>query len=162
MSNSIHSGINSAHIPLPKFILFIWLVALCAFASCKSSATETSIKYTTIVMTTDLVNDSAAIKQYEYYHSKQGVWPEIKKANELSGIKEIQIYRFNNRLVMMYSYPENTDLTKMDSLYNSAGERVKEWGVMMNKFQKSIPGTDTSRKWVKMKLIHHYKNGEYY
>ena len=162
MSNSIQSGINSTHVQLLKFILFGWIVALCFLTSCNNKDTEPNIKYTTIVMTTDLVNDSAAIKQYEFYHSKQGVWPEIKKANELSGIKEIQIYRFNNRLVMMYSYPENTDLTKMDSLYNSAGERVKQWGAMMNKFQKSIPGTDTSRKWVTMKLIHHYKNGEYY
>ena len=162
MSNSILSRLIITHAHLQKFLALGVLLIICVLSACNNQAAEKNTKYTTIVMTTDLVNDSAAIKQYEYFHSKQGVWPEIKKANELSGINEIQIYRYNNRLVMMYSYPENADLTKMDSLYNSAGERVKEWGAMMNKFQRSIPGSDTTQKWVTMKLIHHYKNGVYY
>jgi len=94
-------------------------------------------------------------------HSSKGVWTELKKANMASGIQEIKIYRYGNRLMMMIRVPEGTDLNKMNELYVGADERVKEWGKMMSAFQQSLPGVDTSQKWVDMKLIHHYLEGEY-
>lgn len=138
------------------------LIGLFFLQACSDLAKKKNTPTETMVMTTDLVNDSAAISQYEYFHSKQGVWPELKKANEASGISEIQIFRFGNRLVMMVTYPKNADLAKMDSLYVSADPKVKEWGLLMSAFQKSLPGVDSSQKWVKMKSIHHYKEGTYY
>jgi len=114
-----------------------------------------------MVMTTDLVQDSAIFKIYDSLHSSKGVWPELKKANMASGIQEIKIYRYGNRLMMMIRVPEGTDLNKMNELYVGADERVKEWGKMMSAFQQSLPGVDTSQKWVDMKLIHHYLEGEY-
>jgi len=62
---------------------------------------------------------------------------------------------------MEYSYPEGADLAKMDSLYLSADPNVKEWGKMMSNIQKSLPGVDSTKKWVTLNLIHHYSNGEY-
>lgn len=138
------------------------VICLFFFAACSDLAIKKNAPTETLVMTTDLINDSAAISQYEYFHSKQGVWPELKKANMASGISEIQIFRFGNRLVMMVTYPKNADLAKMDSLYVAADPKVKEWGLLMSKFQKSLPGVDSSQKWVQMKLIHHYKEGNYY
>lgn len=112
-------------------------------------------------MTTDLVQDSAIFKIYDSLHSSKGVWPELKKANMASGIQEIKIYRYGNRLMMMIRVPEGTDLNKMNELYVGADERVKEWGKMMSAFQQSLPGVEPSQKWVDMKLIHHYLEGEY-
>ena len=114
-----------------------------------------------IVMTTDLIMDSAMIRAYDSLHSKNGVWPELKKANMASGIQEIRIYRYDNRLMMMIRVPEGTDMAKMNALYVGADEKVKVWGEMMSNFQRSLPGVDTSQKWVDMKLIHHYLDGEY-
>jgi L-rhamnose mutarotase len=147
---------------IKKISLFPALLVVFCLVACNISKGKTNTSYVTVVMTTDLVNDSAAIQQYEYLHSKQGVWPELKKANEVSGINEIQIYRFDNRLVMMVTYPEHTDVQKMDSLYISSHKRVKEWGELMSKFQQSLPGVDSAQKWVVMKRIHHYKDGQYY
>jgi L-rhamnose mutarotase len=138
------------------------LMVFLFFTACNTVVKKESEPTETMVMTTDLVNDSAAISQYEYYHSSQGVWPELKKANEASGFSEIQIFRFGNRLVMMVTYPKNADLSKMDSLYVASDPKVKEWGELMSKFQQSLPGVDSSQKWVQMKLIHHYKEGNYY
>lgn len=114
-----------------------------------------------IVMTAELVNDSAAIRKYDSLHSASGVWPELKKANLASGIEEIRIYRFANRIVMILDVPEGTDLGRMDSLYVNADPRVREWGALMSGFQRALPGVDSNRKWVGMELIHHYRDGEY-
>jgi L-rhamnose mutarotase len=114
-----------------------------------------------MVMTTDLVRDSALIRIYDSMHSVNGVWPELTKANKASGIEEIRIYRFDNRLVMMLRIPEGADLKKMDSLYVGADPKVAEWGKLMNGFQRALPGMDSMRKWVEMSLIHHYEGGAY-
>ena len=119
------------------------------------------VPLTTVVMMTNLVPDSSVYHFYDSLHSATGIWPSIKKANQLSGIKEIKIYRFEDKVVMEYSYPEGADLAKMDSLYLSADPSVKEWGKMMSNIQKSLPGVDSTKKWVTLNLIHHYSNGEY-
>lgn len=140
-------------------IIFV-LLSIVFFTSCNDSTKENQ-EYTTVVMTTELINDSTVFAFYDSLHSKEGVWPELKKANLASGIKDIKIYRYDNRVVMMFSYPINADPVKMDSLYLAADKKVKEWSDLMSSLQRSLPGIDTTQKWVPMKLIHHYSNGEY-
>jgi len=131
------------------------------FMNCSNEPAQ-SVPLTTVVMMTNLVPDSAVYHFYDSLHSSTGVWPAIKKANELSGIKEIKIYRFEDKVVMEYSYPEDADLAKMDSLYLSADTSVKIWNQMMSNLQRSLPGVDSTKKWSKMNLIHHYSNGNYF
>jgi L-rhamnose mutarotase len=131
-----------------------------ACMACNSKA-EKKIEYSTMVFTTDLVNDSALIRSYDSLHSKTGVWPELKKANLASGIHEVKIYRVNNRLFMMVTVPADADLAKVDSLYLGSDKKIKVWNDMMANFQRALPGMDTTRKWSSMELIHHYADGEY-
>lgn len=114
-----------------------------------------------IAMTTDLVQDSTIYRIYDSLHSNRGVWPELKKANMASGIREIKIYRFDNRLMMLLVLSDEADLSKMDSLYVNSDKKIRLWGEMMSRFQKALPGMDSSAKWVEMKLVHHYLDGEY-
>jgi L-rhamnose mutarotase len=139
-----------------------WIVIslILTHIACNGSR-ESKAKKRWLVMTTELVNDEGIIMIYDSLHAKNNVWPALKKANQASGIEEIKIYRYGNRLTMMVMISEDTDLKKMDSLYVAADERVKEWGKMMNNFQRSLPGVDSTQKWVEMKLIHHYEDGEY-
>ena len=130
------------------------------FMYCSNKPAQ-SVPLTTVVMMTNLVPDSAVYHFYDSLHSSTGVWPAIKKANEMSGIKDIKIYRFEDKVVMEYSYPEGADLAKMDSLYLSADTSVKIWNQMMSNLQRSLPGVDSTKKWSKMNLIHHYSNGNY-
>ena len=145
-----------------KKIFFYLLVAIffLLFQACKNSP-KAQQELTTLVMTTELINDPAVFALYDSLHGKEGVWPALKKANMASGISEIKIYRFNNRVVMMFSFPANADQVKMDSLYLAADTKVQEWNILMSSLQKSLPGMDTTQKWVPMKLIHHYSGGEY-
>jgi L-rhamnose mutarotase len=118
-------------------------------------------EYKTLVYTTDLVNEPELIRIYDSLHAKTGVWPELKKANLVSGIHEVKIYRVGNRLFMMITVPANADLVKVDSLYLAADKKIQVWNEMMANFQRALPGMDTTRKWSSMELIHHYSGGEY-
>ena len=148
--------------PLNSFLKGVasLLLIISLFINCTPNSTQ-SVPLITVVMMTNLVPDSAVYHFYDSLHSSTGVWPAIKKANELSGIKEIKIYRFEDKVVMEYSYPEGADLVKMDSLYLSADTSVKIWNQMMSNLQRSLPGVDSTKKWSKMNLIHHYSNGNY-
>lgn len=143
-----------------KFLVGVLSLTFLQWQGC-TSPTQQEKRSKVIVMTTDLVMDSAMIRVYDSMHSKEGVWPALKKANQASGIEEITIYRFGNRLMMMIRIPEGTDMAKMDSLYVGADPKVAEWGKLMSSFQRALPGVDSSQKWVEMKLIHHYLDGEY-
>jgi len=137
------------------------MLAYCSvFISCDAD-TKPLPTYKTMVYTTDLVNEPALIKAYDSMHSKKGVWPELKKANLASGIHEIRIYRFDNRLFMMVTVTADADPSRMDSLYLGADKKIKVWNKMMSNFQRALPGVDTTKKWSSMELIHHYADGEY-
>jgi len=138
-------------------ILFFLVVIV---ASCTEQGKGGGEKIT-LVMTTELLNDTNVFKFYDSMHSRQGIWPVITKANLASGIEQIRIYRFENRLMMMVELPEGTDMRVMDSLYVNADPKVKDWGRMMDGLQRALPGVDSTKKWVEMKLIHHYRDGSY-
>lgn len=143
-----------------KVFSILVIASVLLFQACENSS-KVEPDITTLVMTTELIKDSTVYAFYDSLHSKDGVWPALKKANISSGISEIKIYRFDNRIVMMFSFPSNADQVKMDSLYLAADVKVQEWNSLMSSLQRSLPGVDTTQKWVPMKLIHHYSNGEY-
>lgn len=140
--------------------LFYFLLISLFLTNCngKSKSIE---RLTTVVMMTNLIKDSSVYKLYDSLHSKNSIWPAVKIANKKSGIQEIEIYRYEDKVVMMYSYPSDANIAEMDSLYISSDPNIKVWGNLMSSLQRSLPGLDTSKKWVTMKLIHHYKDGDY-
>ena len=137
------------------------LLAYCSLCTACNSSIKTPVVYKTKVYTTDLVNEPALIKVYDSMHSKNGIWPELKKANLASGIHEIKIYRVDNRLFMMVTVPADADPSRMASLYLGADKKIEVWNKMMSNFQRALPGVDTTKKWSSMELIHHYADGEY-
>src|SRR5215211_36678 len=56
-------------------------------------------------LTLDLKNDPELIQQYEEQH--RAVWPEIINSIKLSGIENMQIYRFATRLFMIMEVNDN-------------------------------------------------------
>ena len=98
----------------------------------------------------DLKDDAALIKEYEEYHQK--VWPEILKSIKDSGIKEMEIYRINNRLFMTMETIDDFDLeqkVKMDK----TNVKVQEWEQLMWNYQQAIPGSRPGEKWRLMERI---------
>jgi L-rhamnose mutarotase len=139
---------------LPLALSMLWM------ASCVD-ATKPARPMRTLMMTTELVSDSAVYRFYDSMHSATGVWPALEKANRAAGIEEVRIWRFDNRLAMLIRLPADTDPATTDSLYLSADTSVADWGRMMSNLQRALPGVDTAQKWVEMKTIHHYLDGRY-
>ncbi|MEX2592527.1 MAG: hypothetical protein WD426_07110, partial [Anditalea sp.] len=68
-----------------KGLMFILLIL--AYCSCNTHRSEKIIKtkaeYTVdYVYTCNLKNDADSIARYKYYHSEEGIWPEVLKTFE--------------------------------------------------------------------------------
>lgn len=105
------------------------------------------IKY---VLALDLVDNPTLIKEYENYH--QAVWPEIKESISSSGIKNMEIYRFGNRLFMLMEVDDNFSFDRKNQM-DAINPKVQEWEQLMWKYQQALPGAASNEKWVIMDKI---------
>lgn len=98
----------------------------------------------------DLVNDEEKIAAYEAYH--KDVWPEIIQSIKNSGIEQMEIYRFGNRLFMIIDASDKFTFDKKAAA-DVRNEKVQEWEKLMWDYQLAIPGSKPGEKWVVMKEI---------
>ncbi len=112
-----------------------------------------------IVMMAELKDETEATEKYEYYHSAEGVWPEVVHAARVSGFEKIKIYRFSNKLVMILTLPRDLDMDEVNRRYAQSSIRIKEWGELMSSFMQNPQGAEKGATWVPMILIHDYENG---
>jgi L-rhamnose mutarotase len=98
----------------------------------------------------DLINDEKLIAEYEDYHKE--IWPEIKSSILDSGITNMEIYRFSNRLFMIM---ETTDSFSFEAkaAADKANPKTEDWENLMWKYQQAIPGAKPGEKWVLMDKI---------
>ncbi|MFL5738774.1 MAG: L-rhamnose mutarotase [Flavisolibacter sp.] len=101
-------------------------------------------------LTLALKNDPELIRQYEEHH--KNVWPEILTSIRSAGIKNMEIFRFQDRLFMIMEVNENFDFEKKAAADNS-NEKVQQWEQLMWKYQQPLPGTRSGEKWMLMKKI---------
>jgi L-rhamnose mutarotase len=98
----------------------------------------------------DLKNDEKLIAEYEEYHKR--VWPEIADSIEDSGIVNMEIYRFSNRLFMIMETTEDFSFEKKN-IADKDNEKVQEWEALMWKYQQPMPGALPGEKWMLMDKI---------
>ena len=98
----------------------------------------------------DLVNDPALIEEYLAYH--QNVWPEILASIKSSGILNLEIYRYQNRMFMIMETTDEFSFEKKSSM-DAGNEKVQEWEELMWRFQKAMPGAKPGEKWMLMEKI---------
>src|SRR5690349_20903315 len=101
-------------------------------------------------MALDLVNDQALIEEYERYH--RAVWPEVLESISGSGIVQMEIYRYANRLFMIMDTEDEFSFDAKSAADAKIG-KVLEWEQLMWKYQQSIPGSAPGQKWVLMNKI---------
>ncbi|WP_367915287.1 L-rhamnose mutarotase [Leadbetterella sp. DM7] len=100
----------------------------------------------------DLVNDPALIAEYEKYHRE--VWPEIIQSIRDSGIRHMDIYRFDSRLFMVMETEDDFSFEKKAEMDN-LNPKVQEWEELMWKYQQALPGSPPGAKWLPAKLVFH-------
>jgi L-rhamnose mutarotase len=108
----------------------------------------------TYCLTLDLKDDPELIAEYERYH--QQVWPEILQSIAQSGILNMTIYRWANRLCMIMKTEADFDPAEK-ARKDAANPKVQEWEMLMWKYQQALPGVPAGTKWVEMEPIFDYK-----
>lgn len=102
------------------------------------------------VLALDLVDDVGLIAEYDNYHKE--IWPEIKKSILDSGITNMEIYRFGNRLCMLMETEDGFSFENKGKM-DAGNAKVQEWENLMWKYQQAIPGAKAGEKWVIMDKI---------
>ena len=98
----------------------------------------------------DLKSDPQLIKEYEEYHKK--IWPEIALSIKESGITNMEIYRFQNRMFMIMETTEDFSFEQKQKMDNE-NKKVQEWEQLMWKYQQPLPGSKEGEKWKLMNKI---------
>jgi L-rhamnose mutarotase len=102
------------------------------------------------VLALDLVDDVELIAEYDNNHKE--IWPEIKKSILDSGITNMEIYRFGNRLCMLMETEDGFSFENKGKM-DAGNAKVQEWENLMWKYQQAIPGAKAGEKWVIMDKI---------
>jgi len=98
----------------------------------------------------DLKNDPQLIKEYEDHHKK--IWPEIEVSIKESGITNMEIYRFQNRLFMIMETTEDFSF-EQKQIMDEQNPKVQEWEQMLWRYQQALPGSKEGEKWQLMNKI---------
>jgi L-rhamnose mutarotase len=101
-------------------------------------------------LTVDLKDDPQLIKEYEEFH--QQVWPEIITSIKDSGITNMEIYRFQNRLFMVMETTEDFSFEKKQKM-DEQNSKVEEWEQLMWRYQQALPKSKKGEKWKLMNKI---------
>jgi L-rhamnose mutarotase len=101
-------------------------------------------------LTLDLKDDPALISEYEDYHKE--IWPEIRDSIVTSGIADMEIYRYGNRLFMIMEVNDEFSFAKKGAM-DAENEKVQAWETLMWKYQQAVPGAKPGEKWVLMDKI---------
>lgn len=101
-------------------------------------------------LTLDLKNDPDLILAYEKHH--QQVWPEVLQSIQDSGIVNMEIYRWENRLFMMMEVNEAFSFERKREM-DESNSKVQEWEILMWKYQQALPGCKPDEKWKIMDKI---------
>ena len=80
------------------------------------------------------------------------MWPEIIGSIRDSGILEMEIYRFANRLFMVIETEDDFSFEKKAEK-DALNPKVQEWETLMWKYQQALPGAPAGAKWQPAKLV---------
>ncbi len=101
-------------------------------------------------LTLDLKDDPQLIAEYEAHH--RAVWPEVLQSIRSSGITNMEIYRFTNRLFMIMEVDDSFSF-EAKAAADADNGKVQEWEELMWKYQQALPGAQPGEKWKIMDLI---------
>ncbi|MGW8189792.1 L-rhamnose mutarotase [Sphingomonas hankookensis] len=104
------------------------------------------------VLTLDLVDDAAAIEEYERWHQPGNVPAPVLAAIRSSGVQEMEIFRTGTRLVMtMTVAPDFDPAAKANA--DAADPEVAAWEARMGRFQRALPAAPDGSRWTPMTPI---------
>ena len=103
------------------------------------------------ILTIDLRDDPAAISAYREYHAH--VWPEVVSSLTDAGVRRMNIYLLDRRLVMILELQEGLDLQRVFERHGASNARVAEWERLMMSLQQPAPGARPDEWWAVMEPV---------
>jgi L-rhamnose mutarotase len=103
------------------------------------------------VMTLDLKDDRSAIEAYRRHHRE--IWPEVRDSLLRVGVRRLDIYQLDRRLVMVLETQEGFDLKRDFAAHAASDPRCAEWEDLMKTFQQAPPGAKAGELWAVMEPI---------
>jgi L-rhamnose mutarotase len=100
----------------------------------------------------DLHDDPASIAEYERWHQPDRIWPEIVASISRAGIRDLEIFRIDDRLFMVMDVEQGYS-SDAKAAADANDARVQDWEALMWKFQKPLPHARPGEKWLPMKRI---------
>ena len=97
----------------------------------------------------DLKDDPALIAEYERWHEPGNIPPEVVDSIRAAGIRDMEIFRAGNRLLMVMEVDEDFSPTAKAAA-DAADSRVQAWETLMWRFQQPLPFAKAGEKWVPM------------
>ncbi|KQN39620.1 hypothetical protein ASG37_08740 [Sphingomonas sp. Leaf407] len=104
------------------------------------------------VLTLDLIDDAAAIAEYDRWHRPGNVPAAVLAAIRAAGIAGMEIYRTGNRLVMVTRTTPDFD-PAAKSRADAADPAVIAWEARMGQFQRALPHAPDGSRWTPMARI---------
>lgn len=94
------------------------------------------------------------LDEYMKYHAN--VWPEIKHAIHVAGIRNYSIFHFQGQLFGYFEYigPRNEFKQRMQTL--AAAPRMREWWDIMEPMQIPVKGRTPGDWWANMQEVFHH------
>jgi L-rhamnose mutarotase len=102
------------------------------------------------VLTVDLKDDPAAIATYKAHH--QRVWREVLASLRTAGIREMEIFLLERRLVMVVE-TDGRDIRECFALHRGSDPRVVEWETLMQSLQVPPAGAAPGEGWTAMTCV---------
>ncbi|HEX7914557.1 L-rhamnose mutarotase [Rudaea sp.] len=100
----------------------------------------------------DLKDDPGLIAEYERWHRPENVWPEVVDSLREAGVRDLEIFRTGNRLVLVLDVGDDYSAVRK-AARDAANSRVQEWEALMWKFQQALPFAKPGEKWIAMQPI---------
>jgi len=101
-------------------------------------------------LTLDLKDDPYSIEEYKRHH--KNVWPEIITSIKDTGIHNMEIYLYANRLFMIMETEDSFSFEEKNRM-DKSNPRVQEWEKLMWKYQQALNGSKPGEKWGLMERV---------
>ena len=105
-----------------------------------------------IVLTLELRDDPAVVAAYRRYHAE--VWPEVERSLARAGIRQLEIFLLERRLVMLLEIEEGLDVAEVFAKHNASDPKVAEWERLMKTLQQPAPGARPGEWWALMEPVY--------
>ena len=111
--------------------------------------TITARQWDNIILTANLVSDTAKQSEYLQYHATQyQQWPEVANGFCNADFQQLLVFRNGRQLMLVISIPTGESLDKLNPETTKNNPRVDDWNTIMKQYQEGIAGTKPGESWV--------------